>query len=167
MEFKLLISSGLYPENQFAKDIYKVWPEEELVNREHLNRFFQDLTKDIKVDNSINDWKLLIRVILGGMMDEKRIGISKRGVTYPSDKEKDVSIRISLPTTDEAIWGIKDKRRFDKYAKTTGKYVEYLPVDYSRYENMKDYIENTIKYALDYLFTKGINLKGKKIKRSN
>lgn len=167
MVFKLLTGPGLLPENQFTKETRGVWPEYDGLDWEDIDRYFYDLTKDIQVDDSINDWKLLIRVILGGMMDEKRIGISKRGFTYPSDKEKDVSIRISLPTTDEADWGIKDKRRFDKYAKTNSKYVEYLPVDYSRYDNMKDYIENTIKYALDYLFTKGINLKGKKIKRNN
>ena len=164
MDFKLLITSALYPENQFDNTLEKIYPELNCYDRENVNCFFDNLTKNIKVHVSISDWKLLFMIYLGGALGTGEIQIYKRGFTYPNDKEKEISIRIDLPTSDETKWGIIDKRRYDSYAKRkndTG--FTIIPVDYSQYENMKDYIEDSIKIALKQVLSDGISLKGQKV----
>ncbi len=167
MRFKLSIESGLYPENQFSKTLSQVQirPEMDCFDYKNIETYFNDLTKDIKVDNSIDDWILSIRIYLGGAMNEKEIAIGKRGVAYLIDKEKEVYIRISLPTSDEINWGITKRHRFNEYSKRkTDKGITVMPVDYNQFKNMTDYIENSIKLALKRALADGITLKGQTIK---
>lgn len=168
MNFKLSITSGLFPENQFSDmESEKIYPELNCYNKEIIENYFGDITKNIKVDSSIFEWKILFTVYLGGAPSSKEIQIFKRGFTYLNEKEKQISIRIDLPTSDEAKWGIVDKRRYNEHAKRrsdTG--FTLIPVDYNKYDNMKDYIEDSIKIALRRALTDGITLKAQKIKIS-
>ncbi|MDH6533839.1 hypothetical protein D0T51_02415 [Parabacteroides sp. 52] len=66
---------------------------------------------------NISDWTLSIQIILGGVIGGKEIAVWRQGVTYLADKERYITIRISLPTSDEVSWGIEKKHRFDEYAK--------------------------------------------------
>ena len=168
MNFKIRIQTGLYAENQNSNKILPFiqdYPEMGCFNHETVKSYFHSITNEIKVDNSIDDWTLTICICIGGAMDEKEIAMYKRGITYLNDKEKEVSIRISLPSSNEINWGIKKKYRFNQYAKRTiDKGFTIIPVDYSQFDNMKDYIEYSIKVALNRTFTDGITLKGQKIK---
>lgn len=88
-------------------------------------------------------------------------------MTYPKDKEKEISIRIPLPTSKEVTWWIEDKRRFSEYIIIDEKYKKYnriLPVDYTAYKTMEEYIETAIHIWLKSLFESWINLKGNIIK---
>ena len=169
MKFVIQLNSGLYPETQHQKpmnfDYFSGNPEMKCLNMDGIELFFHDLTKNIKVDNSIDDWTLSIVIILGGAMNEKEIAIYKRGFTYINDKERSVSVRIPLPTSEQASWGISKKHRFNEYTKRkTDNGFTILPVDYDQFNNMTDYIESSIKLSLMRLFKDGITLKRGKIK---
>jgi len=168
MKFEIRINSGLYPENQYSKKLFEegaIRPEMDCFDYNVIEAYFQDLVKDIKVDNSINDWTLFVDIYLGGAMNRKEIAIGKRGITYINTNEKAVSIRISLPTKEEIDWGITKKHRFNEYAKRNNDNgFTIIPVDYNQFENMTDYIESSIKLALMRMFIDGISLKKQKIK---
>lgn len=169
MHFKLRIVAGLYAENQCQKpmnfDYASGYPEMGCFDYDALNAYFAELTSQIKVHDSIDDWTLSIDVKLGGAMGEKEIVIGKRGITYLADKEKLIAIHISLPAKEEINWGIAKKHRFKEYAKrTTDKGVIVIPVEYGEFENMTDYIERSVKAGLKRILAEGIMLKGQKIR---
>ena len=73
------------------------YPEMSCFDYNAIETYFQDLTGQIKVDDSITNWTLSIEISLGGAIGEKEICIWKRGITYLKDKEKIIGINISLP----------------------------------------------------------------------
>jgi len=169
MKFKIKVRSGLYSQNQYQKpmdfDYSSGYPEMSCFDYNVIESYFQHLTGQIKVDDSINDWTLSIDISLGGAIGEKEICIGKRGITYLADMEKLIGINISLPIKEEISWGIIKKHRFNEYAKrNSDKGVTVIPVDYALFENMTDYVESSIKLSLKRVFTDGITLKGHKIK---
>jgi len=136
------------------------YPEMSCFDYNVIETYFQDLTGQIKVDDSITNWTLSIEISLGGAIGEKEICIGKRGVTYLKDKEKIIAIKISLPIKEEISWGI-----FNEYAKRkSNKGVTIIPVDYAQFNDMTDYVESSIKLSLKQVFTDGITLKGHTIK---
>lgn len=169
MKFEIKVTSRLYSRNQYQKpmnfDYSSGYPEMSCFDYNAIETYFQDLTRQIKVDDSINDWTLSLEISLGGIIGEKEICIGKRGITYSADKERLIGINISLPTKDEISWGIVEKHRFLDYSKRgSDRGVAVIAVDYSLFENMTDYIESCIKLSLNKVFTDGITLKGHKIK---
>ena len=153
MKFKIKVTSGLYCQNQYQKsmnfDYSSGYPEMSCFDYNAIETYFQNLTGQIKVDDSITNWTLSIEISLGGAIGEKEICIGKRGITYLTDKEKIIGINISLPIKDEISWGINKKHRFNEYAK---------------FKDMTDYVESSIKLSLKQVFTDGITLKGHTIK---
>jgi hypothetical protein len=169
MKYKIKFVSGLYSLHQFSKpmniDYASGYPEMSCFDERTIEMYFQNISEQISVDDSLYDWTLSIEIILGGAIGEKEIIIGKRGITYSADKEKYIAIRISLPAKDEVSWGIEKKHRFNKFAKrTSGKNCTIIPVDYNQFNTMTDYIESSIKLSLMRLFTDGITLKGQIIK---
>lgn len=168
MKFKIKITPRLSSQNQYQKpmnfDFLSGYPEMSCFDYNAIETYFQNLTRQIKVDDSINDWSLYVEIGLGGLIGDKEIVIGKSGITYSADKERMISISISLPTKDEISWGVK-KHRFIEYPKReSDKGVTVIPVDYSLFENMTNYIESCIKLSINRVFTDGITLKGHKIK---
>jgi len=141
------------------------YPEMSCFDYNVIETYFQDLTGQIKVDDSITNCTLSIEISLGGAIGEKEICIGKRGVTYLKDKEKIIAIKISLQIKEEISWGIDKKHRFNEYAKRkSNKGVTIIPVDYAQFNDMTDYVESSIKLSLKQVFTDGITLKGHTIK---
>ncbi len=169
MKFKINVRSGLYWQNKYQKhmnfDYSSGYPEMSCFDYNAIETYFQDLTGQIKVDDSITNWTLSIEISLGGAIGEKEICIYKRGITYLKDKEKIIGIKISLPIKEEISWGIDKKHRFNEYAKRkSDKGVTIIPVDYAQFSDMTDYVESSIKLSLKQVFTDGITLKGHTIK---
>ena len=168
MKFDIQIASGLFPENQYQKpmnfDYLSGHPEIRCIEINNIQSYFYDLVKPIKIDSSIDDWRLKVIVTIGGAMGEKYICMAKRGVTYPKTKEMEFYTSIPMPTNKEVTWGIVKKHRFNKYAKADEKYHILIPVDYNHYESMADYLETNIRIVLVQVFKRGITLKGHKIK---
>ena len=57
------------------------YPEMSCFDDNAIETYFQDLTGQIKVDDSITNWTLSIEISLGGAIGEKEICIGKRGIT--------------------------------------------------------------------------------------
>ncbi|WP_229127379.1 Imm9 family immunity protein [Bacteroides congonensis] len=169
MKFKIKVTSRLYSQNQYQKtmnfDYSSGYPEMSCFDYNAIETYFQDLTGQIKVDKSITNWTLFIEISLGGAIGKKEICIGKRGITYLADKEKFISVNISLPIKEEISWGIDKKHRFNEYAKRkSDKGLTIIPVDYAQFKDMTDYVESSIKLSLKQVFTDGITLKGHTIK---
>lgn len=169
MKFKIKVTSRLYSQNQYQRpmnfDYSSGYPEMSCFDDNAIETYFQDLTGQIRVDDSITNWTLSIEISLGGAIGEKEICIGKRGITYLADKERFIGINISLPIKDEISWGIDKKHRFNEYAKRkSDKGVTIIPVDYAQFKDMTDYVESSIKLSLKQVFTDGITLKGHTIK---
>ena len=86
MKFKIKVTSGLYCQNQYQKsmnfDYSSGYPEMSCFDYNAIETYFQNLTGQIKVDDSITNWTLSIEISLGGAIGEKEICIGKRGITY-------------------------------------------------------------------------------------
>jgi Immunity protein 9 len=90
------------------------------------------------------------------------IGVFKRGITYPSTKEKGVTIAIPIPTIDQISYGLEKKRFLARPPLDAAKYWT-LSVDYAKYESLKDFILESAKRGIDEAFKQGITVDGKKI----
>ena len=163
MEYKLSINNSLHP--QFDNELNMIWPENAVYSKENLNCYFKQLTKNIPVDDKLSEWKLHTTIFLGGIFNSKSILIIKRGVVYPAQKIKEITIHITLPTREEAFWGISERTRFNEYIKDYKKHSHVLPVDYQKFESLTEYIQESTKTALAFIFRKGIAINGQKIKK--
>jgi hypothetical protein len=162
LQFKLTITSDLFPvEHSKQKNI--AYPEEYCFNKNNIQNYFNGIVNDIKVNELIDDWKLEVKIYLGGVSYDNRISIYKRGFTYINDKCKEISIRISLPSVEEISWGINKERFRNKLGIKNEKY-RIILVEYNNYKNMSEYIEDNIKKSIKELFFEGITLKKHKIK---
>jgi hypothetical protein len=163
LEFKLTITSELFPAVKDITQTNIAYPEEYCFHKNDIQNYFDEIVKNTKTNELFEEWKLEIKVYLGGALYDNCIGIYKRGFTYVKDKCKEVSIRISLPSIDEIDWGI-DKKRFMKNSIKNSRMNKIIPVEYNKYKNMSEYIEDSIKKSISNLFIDGITLKGQKIK---
>jgi len=166
LKFKLSIASGLFPTDtkyitQLQHDF--AYPEDFCYNKNNVENYFFEIINKIKVNELLGNWQLEVRITLGGALYDNCIGINKRGIIYIKDKCKCVYIDISLPCNDEINWGIDKKRRFPINSIKNG-INKIILVDYSKYKNMSEYIENNIKFSIMELFSDGITLKKYKIK---
>ncbi|MGL4234039.1 MAG: Imm9 family immunity protein [Casimicrobium sp.] len=91
------------------------------------------------------------------------IGVFKRGVTYASTKEKEVTVAIPIPTVDQAPYGL-DKKRFAMRPPLDATKFWTLPVEYSKYESLQEFILESAKRGIDEAFKQGVAVSGKKIK---
>jgi len=149
MNIKLSPASNIFnfPDIDYGKDL--------------IIEYLSNITGEIN-DNSFPDWTLRFTLFFS---KGERIGIYKRGNIYPSDKEKELTIIIPIPTNDECSWGI-DKKRFAKRPPIVDKNFKFLPVDYEKFENLKDYIVDSAKNGIKIMLEDGITLKGTKFKIS-
>ena len=123
-----------------------------------LNAYIENCNKQINL-NDLGDWKLLIWI---NLRNTNGIGIFKRAKRFPSDKEFEISISITVPNSEEARYGISDM---------TGVYV---PLDikkfyvlrpcFSEYDDLYHYIFESAKQAINTAFTYGFTCNGKRIK---
>ncbi|MBU9020422.1 hypothetical protein DW940_14060 [Bacteroides uniformis] len=125
------------------------------------------LTKKTKfIDNDLlGNWVVFINVIYSSASYLSSILISKKGITYTKDLEKYISIDIPIPTKEQIVWGIDKKcTSYQPIYKDIEKHNYIINFDYSKFDNIQDYIEAAIIFALDNLFKIGFTIKGTKIK---
>ena len=73
--------------------------------REELNEYVKSIIWGINIAD-LEDWRLLIRVTLRAT---NGIGVFKRAMRYPSDKEFEFSISVAIPNEKEASYGVSKK----------------------------------------------------------
>ena len=165
MKFVLRVTSNLFAlfasKLSVQQDIN--YPEEFCFNKNKIQNYFNEVVKSIKTNELLDDWTLDVRIYLGGALYDNCIGICKTGITYIKDKCREITIYISLPSSGEISWGF-DKKRFKLNSIKNNKAIQIIPVEYSKYENMPDYIEENIKKSINELFLKGVTVKKIKFK---
>lgn len=167
MKYKLELRANLLPSNSHLyphQDKSLKWPEFDSLNREMIDDYFFNLVNNIQVDDALSDWTLTVQVFIGTYLGDNHLVIGKRGITYTATKEKYISIRIPLPYYKVARWGIEKKFRFCSYPVSEEKN-QFIPVDFTQYNDIGIYLEDMIKSGLLNLFEIGFTLKGYKIKK--
>ena len=127
--------------------------------REGLNEYVKSIISRINVAD-LEDWRLLIRVTL---RSTNGIGVFKRAMHYPSDKEFEVSISVAIPNEKEALYGVSKKVEEAFYVLLNDKNFYVLEPNFENYSNLYEYILESSKLAIHLAFTKGISCNGKKI----
>ena len=93
------------------------------------------------------------------------IGVFKRAMRYPSDKEFEFSISVAIPNEKEALYGVSKKVEEAFYVPLNDKNFYVLEPNFENYSNLYEYILESSKLAIHLAFTKGISCNGKKIKK--
>jgi len=140
----------------------KVYKEDDGIN-DKLNQviplFLEELTKSID-SNILPDWTLTLRALF---TRGDSINIYKRGFTYPSDKQKEITIQIPIPSNEQISWGIEEERFIDRGAIDYSKFT-IIPIDYKLFDNLADFIIACVKIGIERRLKDGVTLKGMKIK---
>jgi hypothetical protein len=132
-------------------DMTSIWRE--------LNDYVKILTSQINIQD-LGEWYLLILV---NSRSTNGIGVFKRSRRYPSDKEFEISISISIPDEEQAHYGLaKVKEELSTPLNDKNFYI--LNPDFENYHNLYQYILESSKRAIDLAFTQGFTCNGKKIK---
>ena len=130
--------------------------------RQRLNDYVNFSASYVNVQVLI-DWKLLIRVTF---RYTNGIGVFKRAIRYPSDKEFEFSISVTIPNDTEALYGIsKVNEAF--YIPLNDKNFYVLEPNFKIYNNLYEYILENSKLAIDMAFTKGLVCNGKRLGYKN
>ena len=130
--------------------------------RQRLNDYVNFSASYVNVQVLI-DWKLLIRITF---RYTNGIGVFKRAIRYPSDKEFEFSISVTIPNDTEALYGIsKVNEAF--YIPLNDKNFYVLEPNFKIYNNLYEYILENSKLAIDMAFTKGIVCNGKRLGYKN
>ena len=127
--------------------------------REELNEYVKSVISEINVAD-LEDWRLLIRVTL---RSTNGIGVFKRAMRYPSDKEFEFSISVAIPNEKEASYGVSKKVEEAFYVPLNDKNFYVLEPNFENYSSLCEYILESSKLAIRLAFTKGIRCNGKKI----
>ena len=127
--------------------------------REELNEYVKSIIWGINIAD-LEDWKLLIRVTLRAT---NGIGVFKRAMRYPSDKEFEFSISVAIPNEKEASYGVSKKVEEAFYVPLNNNNFYVLEPNFENYSNLYEYILESSKLAIHLAFTKGISCNGKKI----
>jgi hypothetical protein len=152
MKFKVKSSSNIvaFP-NLDGKKVY---------DKERISTHLNLIVQNIHVDSNLSDWTILFNILF---VKGDSINIYKKGITYPNDKEKEITIQIPIPTNECIDWGIEKSRFAVRPPIDESKFI-IIPVDFTKYDNILDYVENSILIGLKTILQKGFSLKGYKIK---
>lgn len=130
--------------------------------RKEINDYIKRLIPQINIVD-LEDWNLLICI---NIRSTNGIGVFKRVSRYPSDKEFEITISLTIPNEDEAIYGLsKVKEGF--YFPLNEKKFYLLEPNFKNYSNLYQYILESSKRAIDLAFNQGFTCNGKRIKKTN
>ncbi|EAS9013516.1 hypothetical protein G9009_003545 [Salmonella enterica] len=124
-----------------------------------LNSYAKNIMPFINI-NDLNDWSILISVIL---RPTNGIGVYKRVKRYPSDKEFEISISITIPDDKQVAYGSSRVKDGFYLPMDEGKF-HFLNPNFDEYNCLKDYILSSAKSAIELAFQCGFTCNGKKIK---
>lgn len=124
-----------------------------------LNDYVKALIAQINIQD-LDEWNLLILV---NARYTNGVGVFKRARRYPSDKEFEISISITIPNDDEAPYGLS-KVKDGFYMPLNDKNFYILKPHFENYHNLYQYIFESSKHAINLAFNQGFTCNGKKIK---
>lgn len=129
--------------------------------RKELNDYIKGFIPQINIVD-LGDWNLLILI---NIRSTNGIGVFKRARRYPSDKEFEFCISLTIPNEDEAIYGLS-KVKDGFYFPLNEKNFYLLEPNFKNYSNLYEYVLDSSKRAIDLAFNQGFTCNGKRIKKT-
>lgn len=124
-----------------------------------LSDYLKKLVKDIDTPKEFDDWIVSYKLCMFGDFPLK---ISKRGIAYTQDKEKEMYINIPIPKKSMIKWGIDDDR-FCYSPPVELKHFYTIKIDYKKFNSLDEYVIYCGKKAILESLSIGFTLKGAKI----
>lgn len=125
-------------------------------------KIFENLDKEI-LDKLI-DWKLYFYFRYNNV---EEILIYLKGKSMPQTKEREITVHIPIPVKSQAAWGVvQEDHIYDdpKHLNDKIKNFERLEVDFSKFTNRDDYVEDCMWRVVKYCFKKGFKINGVELK---
>jgi Immunity protein 9 len=127
-----------------------------------LNSYIEKILSKLNLED-LNDWRILLNVIYTATQS---VGVFKSTRRYPSDTEIESSIIIPIPSVNEVKYGLPETKLERVFTMLTGKW-HLLQTDFTKFENLENYIYDAVVRGIDETFKQGITVNGKKIKYQN
>src|SRR5262252_1337767 len=121
MKIKLLGSSNIF---QFPNFDY---------GKNEIEKNIDEKIKILKEKDPV-DWTLIFVL---SFSKAECIAVVKSGRTYPSTKEREITIIIPVPSINHAVYGLNDDKFARRPALDSTKFWT-IPFDYDQYTNMRD-----------------------------
>ena len=128
-----------------------------LVNEE-VERILEKFNAKIE-DSDLDGWTISITIVY---KRATAIYFSKKGVNYPSVKEKEFYLRVPVPTSIQSPYGF-NKNKFEYDDPSEAGFIK-LVADFQGSNSLEDFFTKSIHGALEAAFSKGLTVNGKKIK---
>jgi len=112
----------------------------------------------------LSGWRLSFDI---GYLCTDLIGVYKKFLRYPSDREYVISIGIPIPDNTQAPYGMPTGTNGKIslfYRSISGKHNHLLDPEYDQYADLEQYILASVIKAIDLGLSKGFTCYGKKIK---
>lgn len=123
-------------------------------------KHIQNLLSTIRISESLNQWKISINIIYS---HPNTILLFRK--TRSIDNEKEISIHIPIPTSEQVSWGVEKEQHIVKnFYDISSSYYDSLEINPKNYNDMKSFIFGCITIAIEQLFIKGFTINRKKIK---
>ncbi|MNH17458.1 hypothetical protein D3C79_771300 [compost metagenome] len=132
------------------------------INLTEVNRDINDHILQLHSKINITDlenWCILVSITI---RNTDNIGIFKRIIRYPLDREFELSISIPVPGTEEALYGLP-KNDCGFFLPLTDNKFHIITPQFFQYKNLHTYIVSSIKIAINKAFEIGFTCHGKKI----
>jgi transcriptional antiterminator len=127
--------------------------------RRKLIDHLSEITPRINLDH-LNHWALLISIC---MRSTSGIGVFKRAARYPSEKEFEVSISMTVPDSDQATYGLPNVKTGFFQPLNERSFHLMQPV-FEQYDNLNDYIFESAKAAINEGFRHGFTCNAQRIR---
>ncbi|HWJ27970.1 MAG TPA: Imm9 family immunity protein [Flavisolibacter sp.] len=111
-------------------------------------------------EDKLNDWEVCFRFVYNNV---KQILIYTKDKSYKVEKYKDITIHIPIPTKEKVFWGVNINQHIyesESHLDHLLKNFLLLDVDYSKFDNRKEYIINCMQRAIKFCFENGFTLNG-------
>lgn len=130
--------------------------------RRELNNYLKEIVENVNTQD-LADWRLLIALTSRATSG---IGVFKKTKRYPSDKEFEISISISIPNDEQISYGLSKVNDAFYIALNDSKFYILEP-NFEDYDTLSQYLLTSSKRAINLAFTHGFTCNGKKIKFQN
>lgn len=117
-------------------------------------------------NEKLKGWNLYFNVYYNNVND---ILIFLKGRSMPSDCMRQITIHIPMPVKSQAGWGVDQQQHIYKdpdHLNNIIKNFSPLPVDFTQFDNMKDYASDSMQRAVAFCFEHGFTVNGVKMKGS-
>ncbi|WP_082782584.1 Imm9 family immunity protein [Cephaloticoccus capnophilus] len=129
-----------------------------------VNTYIDSILPRINIED-LSGWRLLLHI---NSVCSDLIGVYKKFLRYPSDREYVILLTIPIPDNTQAPYGMPPGRDgtigYFRSIKDRGKQSHLLEPEYDKYDGLNQYILAAAIRAIDLGFTKGFTCYGKKIK---